>query len=63
MSEVRLFHIAVVIHGDIISHIWPAVVSMSLSAAGESSALGFAKPDMHPPEFTAAADQGLTFKA
>lgn len=42
MSEVRLFHIAVVIHEDIISHIWPAVVSMSLSAAGESSALGFA---------------------
>ncbi len=42
MSKFQQFLIARVIQGDIMPHIWPAVVSMSLSAAGESSAFGFA---------------------
>lgn len=42
MPKCKLFLMARVIQRAIISHIWPAVVSMSLSAAGESSVLGFA---------------------
>lgn len=42
MSKFILFLITTVIHRDTTSHIWPAAVSVSLSAAGESSALGFA---------------------
>lgn len=36
---------------------------MSLSAVSESSAFGFAQPDMPPQELTLGPDQGVTFKA
>lgn len=36
---------------------------MSLSAVSESSAFGFAEPDMPSQEFTLGPNQGVTFKA